>query len=190
MVLKAKLLLFGLFLFAGFAHGQVIGVKTNALMDGLKIINVGTEIGLAKKTTLDLYANYNPWKESRFKMYKMLVFQPELRHWFCDRFNGHFVGVHLHGGVFQTAGVKLPFGMYPSMDDYRYKGYFYGGGVSYGYQWILGKHWNLEGNVGVGYARVHYEKYPCIECGDKLAEGNKNYWGLTKAAISLIYFIR
>lgn len=191
MVFKKNLLLLvALFLFAGFAQGQVIGVKTNALIDGLKIINLGTEIGLGKKTTLDLTADYNPWKENQYKMYKILGFQPEIRHWFCDRFNGSFVGLHLHGGWYQFADVKLPFGMYKTLRDYRYKGNFYGAGVSYGYQWILGKHFNLEGNIGVGFARIHYEKYPCIECGTKLDEGNTNYFGLTKAAISLIYFIR
>ncbi len=29
-------------------------------MDALKIINLGAEVGLSKKLTLDLYANYNP----------------------------------------------------------------------------------------------------------------------------------
>lgn len=61
MVFKKNLfLLVALLLFTGFAHGQVIGVKTNALIDGLKIMNLGTEIGLGKKTTLDLTADYNP----------------------------------------------------------------------------------------------------------------------------------
>jgi hypothetical protein len=189
MEIKRKLLLFGLVIVASMARGQEIGVKTNTLMDACRIINLGTEIGMGPKTTLDLYANYNPWKESRFKMYKMLVFQPEYRHWFCERFNGSFIGFHLHGGVYQVAKKHLPFGMWKGLRDNRYKGYFYGGGVSYGYQWIISKHWNLEGNIGVGYARIHYKKYPCAECADKIGEGNKNYWGLTKAAISLIYFI-
>ena len=60
-------------------------------------------------------------------------------------------------------------------------------GVSYGYQWILAKHWNLEGNIGVGYARVKYEQFECKTCGEKVSEGHKNYLGPTKAAISLIY---
>jgi hypothetical protein len=38
----------------------------------------------------------------------------------------------------------------------RYEGWFYGAGVSYGYQWVMSKHWNLEGNIGAGYARIHY----------------------------------
>jgi hypothetical protein len=186
---KRKLLLIVCMFASTLSFGQVVGIKTNAVMDATKVINLGTEIGLAKKTTLDLYANYNPFKESRYKMHKMLMFQPEIRHWFCDRFNGSFVGFHLHGGVYQFADVKMPFGLMDFLKDSRYKGYFYGGGVSYGYQWILGKHWNLEGNIGVGYARIHYKKYPCAECGEELDNGWYNYFGPTKAAISLIYFI-
>ena len=77
-------------------YSQVVGIKTNVVMDALKIINLGAEVGLSKKLTLDLYANYNPWKYKDQKMMKMLAFQPELRYWFCDKFNGHFVGAHLH----------------------------------------------------------------------------------------------
>ena len=43
-------------------YSQVVGVKTNVVMDAMKVINLGAEIGLSKKLTLDLYANYNPWK--------------------------------------------------------------------------------------------------------------------------------
>lgn len=75
-------------------YGQVVGIKTNVLMDITKTINLGAEIGLSKKTTLDLYLNYNPWEKNNYKMFKMFAFQPEYRYWFCDRFNGHFVGIH------------------------------------------------------------------------------------------------
>ena len=91
-------------------YGQVVGIKTNVLMDITKTINLGAEIGLSKKTTLDLYLNYNPWEKNNYKMFKMFAFQPEYRYWFCDRFNGHFVGIHAHGGIYQAAGIKMPFG--------------------------------------------------------------------------------
>lgn len=117
----------------------------------------------------------------------MFAFQPELRYWFCDKFNGHFVGAHLHGGVYQAAAIDMPWGIWPELKDHRFKGHFYGFGVSYGYQWILGKHWNLEGNIGIGYARVKYEQFECKTCGEKVKEGHKNYVGPTKAAVSLIY---
>ena len=168
-------------------YSQVVGVKTNLVMDAMKIINLGAEVGLSKKLTLDLYANYNPWKYKDQKMMKMLAIQPELRYWFCDKFNGHFVGFHVHGGVYQAAAINMPWGIWPELEDHRFKGNFFGAGISYGYQWILAKHWNLEGNIGVGYARVKYEQFECKTCGEKVSEGHKNYLGPTKAAISLIY---
>lgn len=95
---KKRILFLFVTLFAStLLYSQVVGVKTNLVMDAMKIINLGAEVGLSKKLTLDLYANYNPWKYKDQKMMKMLAIQPELRYWFCDKFNGHFVGFHVHG---------------------------------------------------------------------------------------------
>ena len=184
---RRTLILFACLFTATLLYGQAVGVKTNLLMDATRTINLGAEIGLSKKSTLDLYANYNPWKYKEFKMMKMLAFQPEYRYWFCDRFNGHFIGALLHGGIYQAAGIKMPFDMWKELENYRFKGHFYGFGVSYGYQWILGRHWNLEANIGVGYVRAQYKKYKCENCATKEGEGHKNYVGPTKAALSLIY---
>lgn len=100
---KKRILFLFVTLFAStLLYSQVVGVKTNLVMDAMKMINLGAEVGLSKKLTLDLYANYNPWKYKDQKMMKMLAIQPELRYWFCDKFNGHFVGFHVHGGVYQA----------------------------------------------------------------------------------------
>ncbi len=111
-------------------YSQVVGVKTNLVMDAMKIINLGAEVGLSKKLTLDLYANYNPWKYKDQKMMKMLAIQPELRYWFCDKFNGHFVGFHVHGGVYQAAAINMPLGHLAELKDHRFKGNFFGAGIS------------------------------------------------------------
>ena len=58
-----------LFVVISRSHGQekrfydapLIGVKTNALYWLTTTINVGAEIGLGKKTTVDLLGTYNPW---------------------------------------------------------------------------------------------------------------------------------
>ena len=136
---KKRILFLFVTLFAStLLYSQVVGVKTNLVMDAMKIINLGAEVGLSKKLKLDLYAN-------------------------------------------------MPWGIWPELKYHRFKGNFFGAGISYGYQWILAKHWNLEGNIGVGYARVKYEQFECKTCGEKVSEGHKNYLGPTKAAISLIY---
>lgn len=164
-----------------------MAVKTNFPMDALRLPNIGAEIGLAKKWTIDASFYYNPWKFSDTKQHKLLLIQPELRYWLCDKFNGHFFGLHLMGGSYNTMGFQPPFGLWDDMDTFRYKGRFYGGGLSYGYQFILSKHWNLETTLGFGYNYVTYRKYICKNCGRQIDKGNKNYVGPTKAAINLIY---
>lgn len=172
----------------GTLYAQKAAVKTNLIADGTSTINLAVEVGLGQKTTLDLYGNYNPWKFSERKYFKHTVFQPEFRYWFCERFNGHFIGTHLHAGVFNVSGVKMPFGMWTKLKTHRYQGELVGAGISYGYQWVLGRHWNLEGNIGAGYAYINYDKYNCGNCGVRLAKDEKHhYFGPTKAAVTLMY---
>ena len=171
--------------------GQV-AVKTNLAMDALAIPNAGIELGLSKKLTLDVPVYYNPfkqvmWREQENKLFKLFMVQPELRYWFCDKFNGHFLGIHGMGGAYNTTGIELPFTPFDDLADYRYKGHFYGGGISYGYQHILSRHWSIEGTLGFGYAYVRYKKYPCKDCSPMAEQDTKNYLGPTRAALNLIY---
>ena len=112
-----------------FMYGQV-AVKTNVAIDAVAIPNLGVEVGLSKKLTVDIPFYYNPWKYSDNKMLKLVMVQPELRYWLCDKFNGHFFGFHLMGGAYNTTGIDLPFSPFDDLKDFRYKGHFYGGGVS------------------------------------------------------------
>ena len=42
--------------------------------------------------------------------------------------------------------------------------------------------------IGIGYAYSHYDRFECEGCGQKVEEGkHHNYFGPTKAAISLVY---
>ena len=99
------------------------------------------------------------------------------------------------GGEFNAAKVNLPVpGFFFKGDDIRtgvrdsrYQGSFLGGGLTYGYQWILNRHWNLEAEIGVGYDHIWYDRYPCYECGAKLYSGHSNYAGITKLGLSILY---
>ncbi len=63
-----------------------------------------------------------------------------------------------------------------------------GGGISYGYAFILGRSWNLELEVGVGYNYTLYDRFECAGCGRKVEEGQEHHYiGPTKAAINLVY---
>lgn len=155
---------------------QDVAIKTNGLYWLTSTPNAGLEFSLSKKVTLDLSAAYNPWTFKDDKKMHFWLAQPEVKYWFCEKFEGHFIGVHLHGAQY-----------FGGFGDKRYDGYLAGGGFTYGYDWILSPHWNLEAAIGIGYARLWYkesDRIPCLKCYENR---HKNYFGPTKAALSIIY---
>ena len=180
-------------LFAGmFASAQKVAFKTNLLYDATATVNAGIEIVLAPRWTLDISGNFNDWTMSHNRKWKHWLVQPEARYWFCERFSGHFIGIHAHGGEYNFGnlknGIKFLGSDFSKLTDNRYQGWYVGGGLSYGYAWILGKHWNLEAELGIGYIYTRFDKYPCAECGEKIEEdASHHYFGPTKLALSIVY---
>lgn len=193
MYLKRKLqVLILLIATAAAAQAQDVAIKTNILSDALLNVNAGIEIGLAPKWTLDVPGQFNGWRLSHDRRWKHWAVQPGARYWFCDRFQGHFVGVHAHGGQFNVGGfdgkVKFLGTDLRKLGENYFQGWFAGAGVSYGYDWILGRHWNLEAEIGVGYSYTRFDKYNCHGCNKKVGEDlTHHYYGPTKAAINLVY---
>lgn len=176
------------------AKAQNVAIKTNLLYDATTTINLGIEVGLAPKWTLDLSGNLNPWKWNNGMRLKHYMVQPELRYWFCERFNGSFLGIHALGGQYNLGKfppkiMSLPFfNQHPHWADNRYQGWYVGGGIAYGYSFILSKHWNLELELGAGYIYTRYDVFECKDCDKKVATDRpKHYVGPTKAAINLVY---
>ena len=135
-------------------------------------INLGVETGLAPKWTLDITGDFNAWTLSHGRRWKHWLVRPEARLWFCDPFAGiSFLGSDLS-----------------KLSDYRYQGWFIGAGVAYGYAWILGRHWNLEAEIGVGYAYTQYDSFRCVGCGKRVEKDKPHHYvGTTKAAVNLVY---
>ncbi len=183
-------LLFGLLLTLG-AKGQNIAVKTNLLYDATTSMNLGLEVALSEKWTLDLSGNWNPWQFSDNKKWKHWLAQPEARYWTCHKFGGHFFALHLLGGQYNMGNIKnLPDFLgtnFSNLEKHRYEGWGAGAGIGYGYAWMLGKHWNLEVELGLGVIYTEYEKFYCPKCGEKIGNGDHLYYGPTKGAISLVY---
>lgn len=185
------LLLAATLLFALWGSAQV-NVYTNILADGLASPSLGVDVGVAPKWSLNAVGEFNLWTLSHGRRWKHWVVQPGARYWFCDRFSGHFVGAHLHGGQYNIGGIdgKINFlgTDFRKLKDSRYQGWFVGAGVSYGYAWILGRHWNIEAEIGVGYSYTRYDQFRCAGCGKKIKKDKAhNYVGPTKAAINLVY---
>ena len=160
---------------SGTATAQDVALKTNLLGWATTSLNAGVEIGTAEKQTVQLFATINPWKFSGDKKVRFWNVEPEYRWWTCQR-----------SGEYNIKNVDLPFGTLPKTKRGRhYEGWYIGAGVTYGYQWLMSRHWNMEASLGVGYAYSPYKLYGrCARCLDK---NHRNYVGPTKAALSMIY---
>lgn len=181
------------------SQAQEFAVKTNLLYGATTTPNIGAEMSVGDRNTVQLFYGLNPWTfntdEHGERKAKHWLLMPEYRWWQCTSMNGFFVGVHGMGGQFNAGKVDIPVpGIFFSGDNLgsevknsRYEGSFLGAGATVGYQWILSRHVNVEAEAGVGYNHVWYDKFPCGECGTRLATGSTNYVGLTKLGVSLMY---
>jgi hypothetical protein len=170
-----------------------VAINSNLLYDLTRSMNLGIEFKLNDISTLKLPVTYNPWTFDNNKKLKFILFQPEWRWWFCEAFTGHFIGLHAHYAYYNVGSVEkilwsIPLSDY--MQKHRLEGWLAGGGLTYGYQFYLAPRWSLEASLGIGYAYLDYETYYCEECGKFISRDKKNYFGLTQAGISLIYFLK
>lgn len=185
------------------SHAQIAGLKTNALYWATTTPNLGLEIKLGDRYTFNLEGGYNPWtldnnKEVNKKIKHFLV-SPEIRYWFCESFNGHFIGINGNYSQFNISAVEIPEifyslngerGFIGASKDTRNEGWAAGAGITYGYQWILGKRLNLEATIGLGYWYTDYEEFDNRKCGLFQQKFDRHLLGITKCGLSLIYLIK
>jgi len=179
-----RISLIGLFclLFIPVLKAQKVAFKTNALYwMAAGTMNLELEFGLGKKTSLALSGLYNPWTFKNDKMMHVGALQPEFKYWFCERFEGHFLGIHAHGAQF--------FGDFVGLSNKRYDGYLVGAGISWGYDWILSNHWNLETEIGFGVNYTWYKESECLPCLKNVEQKNKTFFSPTRLALTIIYLL-
>ena len=186
------LLLFGLLVQFGAKGQNDVAIKSNILYDLTATISAGIEVGLAPRWRRDVSGNFNAWTMKNDRRWKHYLVQPEVRYWLCDRFMGHFLALHLHGGQYNFGGIKNSINFLgtnlSNLTTHRYQGWLAGAGVGYGYAFVLGRHWNLELEAGIGYAYTVFDEFECAGCGRKVnTELNHPYFGPTKLAVNFVY---
>ena len=189
--------------FPGSALAQKAAVKTNLLYWATTTPNLGVEVVMGDRSTFNLEGGYNPFtldadKDVNKKIKHFLV-TPEFRYWFCEAFNGHFIGINGNFSQFNVSAIETPEIFYainePSgftglKKDTRNEGWAAGAGVTYGYQWILGNRLNLEATLGLGYWYTQYNEFNNRKCGIFQQTFNRHLLGLTKCGVSFIYLIK
>lgn len=176
------------------ATAQKAALKTNLFSDALLSPSLGLEVGVARKWTLELDGQVNFWNINNHRAKHILLY-PEVKYWFCRRFAGHFLGLHLIGDRHNVGNIDLGLNFLGSdfrkLKDRRYQGWGAGAGISYGYDWAVHPRWNIEAEIGLGWLYTRNDVYPCSQCGTRIARNRPhNYFGPTKAAINIVYLFK
>ena len=167
-----------------------VAIKTTVLYGAVALAaNLSAEIGVGSKTSFELAYGMNNWNkyndDNRKKIHWYV--RPEFRYWTCNRFEGHFFGVHGFYWQYNVSRYHVP-GMFER--EFQYEGNALGLGLTYGYSLPLSKNWGVEFSAGLGLAFMKYDKYECARCGDIIGNYNKTYFGLTGLAVKIVYLIK
>ena len=203
VLMKRYLIIAVLILFAGAGttHAQKIGVKTNALYWATATPNAGVEFAFADRWTVELSGGWNPWTFNSKKNIKAkhYLVSPEVRYWFCEAFNGHFVGIGGNFTQFNIGGIPVPGLFAPAetegivlakLKNSRSEGWAAGAGLLYGYAFPISRRWNIEFKAGAGFWYSEYDSYETRPCGLFRGSNVSKSFGLTDLGVSFIYLIK
>lgn len=160
-------------------YTQKLVVKTNLLYWATLSPTIGVEAKLNNHSTVELTGAMNLFEFRENKKCNFLAIRPEYRYWLCQSFSGHFIGAHLLYSNYNGG-----------LEKHRYNGNLYGAGINYGYQWFLSHRWNIEATAGLGYVYLDHDVYNRQRCGRYLGHETRNYLGLTRLGLSIIYVIK
>ena len=159
--------------------GSYLAVKTNLAAWAGTIMNIAADVQVGKHVSVELPVLWCPWYVGSKHAVKTFAIQPEGRYWLSKPGEGHFFGVHAHVGWFSVKWNR---------DRYQDTGRpLLGAGISYGYLLPFDEHWAGEFTLGAGYANMKYDTYYNIDNGARIDTRTKNYWGITRVGISVVY---
>ena len=185
----------------GTLSAQKLAVKTNALYWGTATLNVASEYAVADRWTVELSGAYNPWVFNKDENTKAKHYQisPEGRYWFCEAFQGHFVGLNMNFTQYNVGNFPIPKVFIPlssSSDtktdtrNSRMEGWAMGTGVTYGYAFPFARRWNLELTLGLGWWYTKYDQFESRKCGLFQQTVSRHVLGPTALGVSFIYMIK
>ncbi len=170
----------------------VVALKTNLLYGiGTLTPNLGMEVVVGKRTSIELMGSWNPWnrrgrRDNNKKLTHWIV-KPEFRYWLQEPLHGHFFGAHAFYWRFNIGWHDIPL-LFEK--EFRNDGNAIGAGLSYGYHWMWNHRWGMEFNLGFGFAYMRYTKSDCPRCSETIGDFRKSYFGPTSAGIKLVFIIK
>jgi hypothetical protein len=164
-------------------------VKTNALWWAAGTPNVAVERrlnpGWSAEVSLIVRPGGGGLKEKSLR-YRLV--QPEIRYWFNDTYEKHFVGLHATYGGYEIGHRNI--GDIVLLRDNYLDGNVAGLGATYGYHLPMSPRWGAEFSIGVGYLRLKYDRYADGIAAGVTEKEMRHYFGPTKIGVSFLYLIR
>jgi len=164
----------------------VVALKNNLLYDAAATPNLQLEFRLSERWTLQAGVGFNPFplNDAVLPKWRHIAVELAPRYWlgsgvdrserWCDVFVRDFLSFNIAYAHYNVAGGMYPVGwLYKDVRQYRMQGDAVMAGVSYGWDWPLSKHVNIELEGGIDGGFTWYDKFTCVHCGKQLAQERK-----------------
>lgn len=164
------------------AKAQFYSLRTNLIGDATLNLNAELSMTANRRWSFHFPVQYNPFIYNKDiyenRKARNLTIEPGTRYWLRESYNRGFVGMMAIASRFDICHI---------WDKYRYDGYAFGLGATFGYAWPFAKRWNLELEGGPGVVYATYNKYKCKHCGKKLGRYDGLYLIPARVSMSFVY---
>ncbi len=177
------------------ARPLYMDIRSNMLFDALALPNIGAEFYVGKNFSLGGNWMYAWWsRNSRHRYWRAYGGELFGRWWFGNAarskpLTGHHIGLYGQAYIYDFEwGGKGEMGGKPggSLWDKA----LWGIGFEYGYSLPVSRRINIDFSIGIGYATGYYHKYKPVDTHYVwLSTNRRNWFGPTKAEISLVWLI-
>lgn len=169
------------------------GLRTNLLYDAMLIPNAGVEVALGTNWSVALDVKGAWWSsQTHHKSWRYFGCDISGRRYFNIKgvkLSGHHLGAYLQICSYDfRLGEKGYIGGTPSLKIFNHP--TLGAGIEYGYTLPVGHSLAFDFSIGLGWAGGQTVEYTTMDRHDVwLRTVNRNWFGPTRAAVSLIYYL-
>jgi len=144
-------------------------------------LNADLSYGVSRHWTVDAGLRYNPFtfgEGDAMKSNRQRSISAGARYWPWHIYSGWWLAGRFRVQEYNLGGIKSPS---------TTEGNRYGGGVSGGYSFMLGPHFNVDFGVGVWNGYERYVVYQCPVCGKVTGTGEGYFILPNDILLSLTY---
>ena len=166
------------------ASAQNLALSTNlAGYANFGTLNLEASYAVAQHWSVTAGMRYNPFTfpggvEDGPQQFRQRACSLGTRYWPWHIYSGWWMAAKAQYQEYNMGGIT-------SLDTQE--GDRFGGGVSGGYTYMLGPHFNVEAGAGIWGGLDRYARYACPSCGRTLERGNKKFLMLNEVLLSLTY---